>query len=178
MTSSLHVSTTDVSSEDGDHSPSSPSHPRYLYRGHRRGSFVPVDVPELVELRARQRTFEYSYTRTAMGTLGYSIVVLRLFDKRFYSIGLLYCILTAVLGGAAIIRRRHSRHDFADVYGEVSGRWDGNSPPSHTRTPSGSRIFGRPFKTAGWIVVIVTTLVAAIYITLFGLVVGLAHQKH
>lgn len=37
-----------------------------------------------VELRARQRTFDGAYTRTAIGTLGYTIVVLKLFDERFY----------------------------------------------------------------------------------------------
>lgn len=86
-----------------------PAH-RHRYRGHRRQSFVPIDVAELgrwpsflwiyrwpdyfifsarmcdvlVELRARQRTFEGAYTRTAIGTLGYTVLVLKLFDERFY----------------------------------------------------------------------------------------------
>jgi hypothetical protein len=85
-----------------------PKNPRHLYRGHRRASFVAHDLSELgkspplirgrvflfltvlvqyilaVELRARQRTFEGAYGRTALGTLGYAIIVLRLFDTRFY----------------------------------------------------------------------------------------------
>jgi hypothetical protein len=41
----------------------------YIYtpRGHRAESFAASDVNELVELRARQRTFGGAYTRTALG---------------------------------------------------------------------------------------------------------------
>ena len=39
---------------------------------------------EIVELRARQRTFDGAYRRTAVGNLVYSLTVLRLFDTRFY----------------------------------------------------------------------------------------------
>ena len=54
------------------------------HRGHRAQSFVPIDLNELVELRARQRTFEGAYARTALGNLGYALTVLKLFDRRFY----------------------------------------------------------------------------------------------
>lgn len=47
-------------------------------------SIVDSTYLSLVELRARQRTFDGAYTRTAVGTLGYTIVVLKLFDERFY----------------------------------------------------------------------------------------------
>ena len=53
-------------------------------RGHRRYSFVASDVNELQEIRARQRTFHGAYNRTALGTLGYAVVILRLFDSRFH----------------------------------------------------------------------------------------------
>lgn len=55
-----------------------------IYRGHRRQSFVAQDVNELVELRARQRTFHGAYNRTAIGALGYALTILRLFDRDFY----------------------------------------------------------------------------------------------
>ncbi|EGO28696.1 hypothetical protein SERLADRAFT_380699, partial [Serpula lacrymans var. lacrymans S7.9] len=45
---------------------------------------MPVDINELVELRARHRTFDGAYRRTALANLGYSLTVLRLFDVRFY----------------------------------------------------------------------------------------------
>lgn len=55
-----------------------------ISRGHRAQSFIAEDVNELVELRARQRTFNGAYLRTALVNLGYSLTVLRLFDRRFY----------------------------------------------------------------------------------------------
>ena len=56
----------------------------HINRGHRPGSFQTADITELVEIRARQRTFDGAYRRTAMGNLGYALAVLRLFDRRFY----------------------------------------------------------------------------------------------
>ncbi|KAG8933641.1 hypothetical protein FRC02_011464 [Tulasnella sp. 418] len=53
------------------------------FRGRRRASFVPIDMAEMVELRARTRT-DASYARTSLGTLSYSIIILKLFDRRFY----------------------------------------------------------------------------------------------
>jgi hypothetical protein len=56
----------------------------FWHRGHRSNSFTPDDVNELVELRARQRTFHGAYGRTALGNLGYALTILRLFDARFH----------------------------------------------------------------------------------------------
>ena len=39
----------------------------------------------VVEIRARQRTFDGAYGRSALGSMGYALTVLRLFDKRFYN---------------------------------------------------------------------------------------------
>ncbi|KAJ8072968.1 hypothetical protein PM082_019831 [Marasmius tenuissimus] len=87
----------------------------HRYRGHRSNSFtVSSDDPLLVEVRARQRTFNGAYGRTALGNLGYSLTILRLFDKRFYKIGLAFAILGALLFIISFFRDRHSRHDFAD----------------------------------------------------------------
>ncbi|QRV84068.1 hypothetical protein RhiJN_26129 [Ceratobasidium sp. AG-Ba] len=125
----------------------------------------------MVELRARGRTFHGAYARTALGNLGYSAVVLKLFDKRFYRIGLLYVILAVLLFILSVIRRRHSRHDFSDYYADC-GRFDGvhstNEHHHDDARPSAprKRIFGRPFVTAGWVVVILTAVVAIIEITL------------
>jgi len=127
------------------------------------------------ELRARGRTFHGAYARTALGNLGYSAVVLKLFDKRFYRIGLLYVILAVLLFILSIVRRRHSRHDFSDIYAD-SGRFDGEHAVNQgdDRKPSQhKRIFGRPFVTAGWVVVILTGVVALVEITLLVFVVQL-----
>ena len=82
------------------------------------------------------------------------------------TVGLVYCVLTAVLAVSAILRRRHSRHDFSDKYGMRAGRWDG--PRDDSR-----RIFGRPFVTAGWIVIIVSFLVVGLQIGLIVLLINI-----
>ncbi|CAE6417891.1 unnamed protein product [Rhizoctonia solani] len=148
--------------------PKKQSEPKHRYRGHRRDSFRPLDVSEMVELRARGRTFYGAYARTALGNLGYSAVVLKLFDRRFYRIGLLYVILAVLLFIVSIVRRKHSRHDFSDLHAS-HGRFDGHHA---TRSEDGQnppprkRIFGRPFVTAGWVVVFLTAMVAIIEIVL------------
>lgn len=203
----------------------------HRYRGHRANSFVPSsDIPLLVELRARHRTFQGAYARTALGNLGYALTILRLFDTRFYRIGLIFAILGALLLVISFARDRHSRHDFADPQMEEDeaedeggsgsiGRGEGagtngdaaNSsraqdevenerpkrkdslmaklsgsintlsrfrlrrrPPIPTFTPTPpARIFGRPFVTAGWIVIAVTLVVLATEVGLMVMIIKL-----
>ncbi|CAA7262020.1 hypothetical protein NLJ89_g1248 [Agrocybe chaxingu] len=140
--------------------------PRRTYRGHRRYSFVASDVNELQEIRARQRTFHGAYSRTALGSLGYSLTILRLFDPEFHRIGLLFAVLGALLFILAFFRSRHSTHDFADRHKEAH-LYD---QAIKTKGQDGTRIFGRPFVTAGWIVVQVTVVVAAVEIALLVLI--------
>jgi hypothetical protein len=59
------------------------SNSSHTYRGRRQNSYRPLDTVEQVELRARMRTFDQAYLRTALTNLGYSVVILKLFDKRF-----------------------------------------------------------------------------------------------
>ncbi|KAF9458706.1 hypothetical protein BDZ94DRAFT_1200719 [Collybia nuda] len=141
----------------------------HRFRGHRRDSFEPVDINELVELRARQRTFHGAYSRTALGNLGSSLTILRLFDRRFYRIGILFAILGALLFILAFLRARHSNNDFADRWRTEPPR----EPGLKTVGQKGTRIFGRPFITAGWIVLAVTGVVATVEIALLVLVLQL-----
>lgn len=155
----------------------------YYSRGHRRFSFVASDINELQELRARQRTFHGAYNRTALGSLGYALAILRLFDERFhrskpfkshnntdltndFSVGLLFAILSAILFIIAFFRSRHSTHDFADRHK--------HSPEIDdcilTKGQENGRIFGRPFITAGWIVIEVAVVVAFAEIVLLVLI--------
>ncbi|KAJ7092498.1 hypothetical protein B0H15DRAFT_777453, partial [Mycena belliarum] len=142
--------------------------------GHRADSFQAADLTELVELRARQRTFHGAYSRTALSNLGYSLTILRLFDPRFYRIGLLFAVLGAALYILAFLRSRHSRHDFADYDKAESTEADPTQRPNRivirTKGQENTRVFGRPFITAGWIVVGVTALVAGVEIGLLVLV--------
>lgn len=134
------------------------SRPPHTYHGHKRYSFFPIDNPELVEIRARQRTFDGAYARTAIGSLAYSLVFLKLFDSRFYKIGLVFLVLAVMLAILAFLRNRRSYHDFADQ----------NRPVATTE--NGARVFGRAFVTAGWIVVAVTAVVGVVEIALLVLV--------
>ncbi|KAF9529161.1 hypothetical protein CPB83DRAFT_813022 [Crepidotus variabilis] len=140
--------------------------PRRTYRGHRRYSFVAQDVNELQEIRARQRTFHGAYSRSALGSLGYAVAILRLFDRKFHRIGLIFAVLAALLFIISYLRARHSTHDFADRHKEASKLDIGIK----TKGQENARIFGRPFVTAGWIVVQVTVVVAAAEIALLILI--------
>ncbi|KAH8835499.1 hypothetical protein DL96DRAFT_1574479 [Flagelloscypha sp. PMI_526] len=178
----------------------------HRYRGHRQDSFVAHDVNELVELRARQRTFYGAYSRTALSNLGYALTILRLFDRRFYKIGLLFAILGTALFILSWLRSRHSNHDFADpdsddedstahdALSRAIGRANGETePPPQPRIRirrkprarhsvviqttgqcgQGKRVFGRPFVTAGEIVVAVGIIVFAAEIGLLALIIKL-----
>ncbi|KII90068.1 hypothetical protein PLICRDRAFT_53174 [Plicaturopsis crispa FD-325 SS-3] len=140
---------------------------RHRYRGHRAESFAAIDVPELVELRARQRTFHGAYRRTALGNLGYALAVIKLFDARFYRIGLLFALLSAMLFALSFVRARHSKHDFADHIPDES---TSASPQPLESVGQRGRVYGKPFYTAGWVVIAVTGAVAVVEIGLFWLV--------
>jgi len=157
-----------------------------LFSGHRRDSFICADVDELVELRAHQRTYNGAYVRTALGILGYSLAVLRLFDRKFYRsmpnlpfshsfhliilVGLLYAALAFPLSVCAFLRARHSRHDYADRNdtGDTT-----NILAIRTVGQDHKQLFGRPFVTAGRIVAFVACIVAATEIVLLVLVLQL-----
>jgi hypothetical protein len=61
-----------------------PGQHRHTYRGHRKASFVASDTAEIVELRARQRTFDGGYTRSSLLTVCNGLLCIKIFDQRFY----------------------------------------------------------------------------------------------
>lgn len=86
------------------------------------------------------------------------------------AVGILYAVLAGLLFVASFFRARHSRHDFADYDKE---QYDPSRSRALKSSGQGGRIFGRPFKTAGWIVVAVALLVAAVEICLMVMVLEL-----
>ncbi|KAL1720282.1 hypothetical protein EV715DRAFT_272137 [Schizophyllum commune] len=142
--------------------------PHHTYRGHRSYSFTASDVNELVELRARQRTFHGAYSRTALSNLGYSLTILRLFDDRFHKIGVLFAVFGVLMFCIAYYRSRHSKHDFADN----NNKEGHGSRVIQTEGQHGQRIFGRPYVTAGKFVVLVTLLVFGLELALLLLLLG------
>jgi len=111
------------------------------YHEHERSSYRPFDIAELVEIRAHQRTFDNSYKRMTLATLAYGVVVLKAFDKRFYTVGLLYTVLSALCALLAYSRRRHWCRWFSDQAMESCSSSNGTA-----------RFWATPFVTAGWLV--------------------------
>lgn len=129
---------------------------------------------ELVEIRAAQRTFEGAYIRTSLSQFSFALVVLKIFTSEFYSIGtvffpiyafqtgadkgLLLGALFAVYGAGVLavsaFRRMQSNRQFFNAVGE-----DGLSR--------------RRFRTSGNVVVILTGLSVAAYVTLLVLTLRL-----
>ena len=150
----------------------------------------------VVELRARTRTFDGAYGRSAISNLGYALTILRLFDKRFFksehfcpSLSLsppflalcplnttflctpphLVGVLYAALAGLlSVLAHFRQRHSRHDFA-------DKNRAPAYggavkTVGQTGKRVFGRPFVTAGWIVALLSFVVLATEIGLLVLI--------
>jgi hypothetical protein len=65
--------------------------------------------PELVEIRAAQRTFEGAYLRTAIGQFSFALVVLKIFTAEFYSIGALFAVYGAGILFISLFRRQQGK---------------------------------------------------------------------
>ncbi|KAJ2611404.1 hypothetical protein H4S08_003178 [Coemansia sp. RSA 1365] len=61
---------------------------------------------ELLEVRARERTFDGAYWRTAVGLFGASLVILRVFGLAFFPVGLVFLALGLGFLGIGLVRRR------------------------------------------------------------------------
>jgi hypothetical protein len=84
---------------------------RYHLRLHRARSSVVLSGPELVEIRAAQRTFEGAYVRTALGQFSFALVVLKIFTAEFYSIGALFAVYGAGILFTSLLRRQQGKAD-------------------------------------------------------------------
>ena len=84
----------------------------------------------------------------------------------FMTAGVLFSVLASVFFIVAYVRSHHSRHGFAN--------WkkpEGTSPRVIvTVGTEGTRVFGQPFVTAGWIVIGVSSAVGLVEITLLILI--------
>ena len=77
----------------------------YHLRLHRARSVV-LSGPELVEIRAAQRTFEGAYVRTALGQFSFALIVLKVFTGEFYSIGALFAVYGVGILFTSLFRRQ------------------------------------------------------------------------
>lgn len=109
---------------------------------------------ELVEIRAAQRTFEGAYVRTALSQFSFALVVLKIFTAEFYSIGALFALYgTGVLFISLFRRQQGNKQFFSEVGDDGLNR--------------------RKFRTSGNVVVVLTALSVAAYVSLIGLIVRL-----
>lgn len=120
----------------------------------RRVRSVVLSGPELVEIRAAQRTFEGAYVRTALGQFSFALIVLKIFTAEFYSIGALF----AVYGGGILFTSLFRRHQ-------------GNKQFFSEMDEDG--IHRKKFRTSGNVVSVLTALSMAAYICLLVLTLRL-----
>ncbi|OAG01674.1 uncharacterized protein CC84DRAFT_1221160 [Paraphaeosphaeria sporulosa] len=126
---------------------------RYNLRLHRARSVV-LSGPELVEIRAAQRTFEGAYIRTALGQFSFALIVLKIFTAEFYSIGALFAVYGAGILFTSLFRRQQGNKQFFSEVGE-----DG--------------LQRKKFRTSGNVVSVLTALSMAAYICLMVLTLRL-----
>lgn len=59
-----------------------------------------------LDIRAHQRTYEGAYTRTAVGSIAFSIMIIKLFSKEFLPIGTIYTVYGMVVFLIGIYKSR------------------------------------------------------------------------
>lgn len=126
---------------------------RYRLRLHRARSVV-LSAEELQEVRAAQRTFEGAYIRTALGQFSFSLIVLKIFTAEFYSVGALFAVYGTGILIASLFRRQQGNQQFFRETGH-----DG--------------VERKKFRTSGNMVVVLTALSIAAYISLLVLTLRL-----
>ncbi|KAI5776402.1 hypothetical protein EDC01DRAFT_763148 [Geopyxis carbonaria] len=108
---------------------------------------IHLTQPELVEIRAAQRTFEGAYIRTALSQFSFALVVLKIFTAEFYAVGALFGVFGLCILAAAALRRREGNKQFFR---------DGE---------------GRRFRTSGNVVTLVSCVSVAAYSALLWLII-------
>ncbi|CAO3662092.1 unnamed protein product [Umbelopsis vinacea] len=94
-----------------------------MIRGHRKKSVMLTDS-ELLEVRARQRTFEGAYWRTSIMAVSTGLLILKVFTKDFYKIGITFFVFGLVMLGIAVMRRRKAGDVFdLSIPFQTSGNW-------------------------------------------------------
>ncbi|KAF9086989.1 hypothetical protein BGX29_008404 [Mortierella sp. GBA35] len=117
-----------------------------LYRGHRARS-LNITEEELVEVRARERTFDGAYWRTAMKAFSMGMIILRLFTASFYKIGIIFVAFGMAMLGISVLRRKAA----GDVFDQR-----------------------KPFETSGFWVLVTTLVTTVTYVLILGLIVNLS----
>jgi len=131
---------------------------RFRLRAHRARS-VQLTPSELVEVRAAQRTFEGAYVRTSLSQFSFALIVLKIFTSEFYSIGALFAAYGIGVLCVSAYRRRQGNKQFF-VEGGI-----------------GDEEERKKFRTSGNVVVVLTALSVAAYVTLLVLTLRLKDKS-
>lgn len=89
----------------------------------------------------------------------------KIFSQQFYSVGIVFIVLSLLLLIIAYTRSYHSDKDFSDAAAQ--------GIRTDVIDPNGERIFGRPFRTSGNQVVLLGGLVIGTEIALLVLIMML-----
>ena len=106
------------------------------------GPPAPSSSAVLLDVMAYQRTFDGAYMRTALNELSYSLVILKLFDQRFYFVGLTTTVLAMGIAIAAIHRSRLGREN-AKRMGEGTAVHVGSQAAGGDESQTDRRILSR-----------------------------------
>ena len=132
-----------------------------------RARSVDLLPDELVEVRAAQRTFEGAYIRTSLSQFSFALVVLKIFTSEFYSIGALFAVYGAgVLAVSAYRRQQGNRQFFTET----------EFAPGDPGAGDGGAVDRKKFRTSGNVVLVLTGLSVAAYVSLLVLVLKLGSE--
>ncbi|RMD39275.1 hypothetical protein DV735_g5860, partial [Chaetothyriales sp. CBS 134920] len=124
-----------------------------------RARSVDLTNDELVEVRAAQRTFEGAYVRTSLSQFSFALVVLKIFTSEFYSIGALYAAYGSAVLLVGAYRRQQGNRQFFNEYQH-------GTDPSENQSSGGQVGQKKMFRTSGNVVIVLTALSLAAYISL------------
>ncbi|KAK5070815.1 hypothetical protein LTS08_000462 [Lithohypha guttulata] len=130
---------------------------RFRLRAHRARS-IELTEPELVEIRAAQRTFEGAYVRTSLSQFSFALIILKIFTSEFYSIGALFAVYGAGVLLVSAYRRQQGNRQFFNEVGQGGEE-------------------RKRFRTSGNVVVVLTALSIAAYVTLLVLTLRLENKS-
>ncbi|KAK3383772.1 hypothetical protein B0T24DRAFT_606216 [Lasiosphaeria ovina] len=139
---------------------------RLHLRLHRARSVV-LTSNELVELRAAQRTFEGAYMRTALGQFSFALIILKIFNSDFYTIGALFAVYGAAIMLVAAYRRHEGNSQFFDrVESEDQSFEESDGAGGSIRHLRRVRVVKKIFRTSGNSVALLVLLSFSSYVAL------------
>ncbi|KAH9818721.1 hypothetical protein DFH28DRAFT_1080618 [Melampsora americana] len=125
----------------------------------------------MLEWRARQRTFDGAYLRTSLSCSICALFILKLFSKKFDKIGLIYALLSLSILFIIYLRRKRLNHDLSDKY-----LINHQTSENEDQEPLQPKKWGREFRTAGDIILILSSMILFIQISIILIVLEISNS--